>query len=473
MNALRKLIAPILLLTAIVPYGALAAAPKFNPSLIIHDGDLKNHTTMSAADIQAFLDVHGGLLNELRFPDRDGVERSAAQIIARAATSAKINPQVMLVLLQKEQSLIENSTPTVKALDWALGYGVCDSCAMDDPALRKFRGFSAQIYGASKRLREYMDHPEKFAWIRRGKPTTISGINIIPATEATRALYLYTPHLSSARTFWNIWNNYFGTPYPDGTVLHEQGTDFVWRIENGTRRKFASVAVAVSMIDERFVLEVPKSVLANYPEGMPIRFANYSLVKTNKGATYLLVDGKKRIIISPAVFHQLGYNPEEVIAVKEKDLKEYPSGPIITATSDTPQGTVLEDATTGARYLVIASERHKIVSNAILNAAIPAATVTTVPSDQITKYKEGAPLYFPDGTLIARSDGVLAVISGGKRQEFASITIATTLGYSVSHVIPVSEEIWQLHRAGDTITIPPTDADPESAARLAQSALGR
>lgn len=463
-----------LLAAMLLPSFANAAGTSFNPSLVIYDGDLKNYSAMTPSDIQAFLDEHDGILKEMIFVDRDGKERTAAQVIARAAATAKINPQVLLVLLQKEQSLIERGVPTIKALDWALGYGVCDNCSMNDSAMRPFRGFATQLYGAATRLREYVDSPQKFGWIKRGKPVVISGITVIPATEATRALYLYTPHIASAQTFWNLWNRYFGKPYPDGTVLHDMGTDTIWRIENGSRRQFASAAVAVSLFDERFILDVPHTVLANYPEGALIRFANYSLVKTQRGAVYLIVDGKKRLISSQTVFKSLGYNPEELILAKDSDLKDYPSGSDITSNSDTPQGRVLESAENGTRYLVVDNMRHLVTSNAILYVAIPNASITTVPNKEITKYKESTPLRFPDGTLMARADGSLAVVSGGKRQEFASLDIAITLGYNPSRAIVVNEEIWTLHPQGEGITIPPPDADPEgAAAMLAQSGLGR
>ncbi len=471
---MKPFVAIVLLAALMFPSWTNAAGSSFNPNLVIYDGDLKNYSAMTPSDIQAFLNEHDGILKEMTFVDRDGKERTAAQVIARAALLAKINPQILLVLLQKEQSLIERGVPTMKALDWALGYGVCDSCSMNDPGLRQFRGFATQLYGAAIRLREYVDNPKKFGWIKRGAPVVISGITVIPATEATRALYLYTPHIASAQTFWNLWNRYFGKPYPDGTVLHDTSTDTLWRIENGTRRQFASTTVAMSLFDERFILDVPHTVIANYPTGAPIRFANYSLIKTPRGAVYLIVDGKKRLISSQAVFKSLGYNPEELILAKESDLKEYPSGPNILADSDPSKNRVLEDADTGKRYVIVDHMRHIVMSNVILYAAIPNATITTVPSKEITKYQESTPLRFPDGTLMARADGSLAVVSGNKRQEFASLDIAITLGYTPSRAIIVTDDIWNLHPQGEGITIPPPDADPEGAsAALAQSNLER
>lgn len=475
MKLLLRVIASLSIAATLVPSIAFAGTPSFDPGLILYDGELKNYTAMTSIEIQSFLNDRGGILSEMHFTDRDGKNRTAAEIIARAATAAKINPQVLLVLLQKEQSLIEATAPTLNALDWALGYGVCDSCSKTDPLLRKYRGFTSQMYGAANRLREYLDHPERFSWIKRGKPVAISGATIIPYTNATRAMYLYTPHLAGARSFWNIWTRYFGKPYPDGTVLRDARNSDTWRIEGGLRRKFANDSVAASMIDERFMVTVPGSVLSNYPQGAPIKFSNYSLVRTPSGAVYLLVDNKKRVIISQTVFRTLGFNPDELIAVKDKDIKDYPSGTPITATSDAPYGTVYEDEQTGERFLVTAGIRHQVTSTAILNAVVPNATVVRTTTNELKRYTIGAPLYFPDGTLLTNADGILAVISGGKRQEFASLETAIALGYAPSQAVYVNNAIWQLHEQGDLITVTPTTAESSGPqdGPLAQSNLGR
>lgn len=475
MKRFQRLIAVLGLVLTLVPSWVFAGTPSFDPGLILYDGELKNYTAMTSGEIQSFLNDRGGILNEMRFTDRDGKTRTTAEIIARAATAAKINPQVLLVLLQKEQSLVEATSPTLHAIDWAFGYGVCDSCSKNDPALRKYRGFTSQIYGAAHRLREYIDHPERFSWIKRGKPVAISGATIIPYTNATRALYLYTPHLSGARSFWNIWTRYFGKPYPDGTVLRDARSADTWRIEGGLRRKFANESVAASMIDERFMVTVPGSVLANYPQGAPIRFSNYSLVRTPSGAVYLLVDGKKRVIVSLTVFRTLGFNPEELIHVKDKDIKDYPSGPAITISSDAPYGIVYEEEETGDRFLVNAGVRHPVTSIAILNAVVPNATVVQTTATELKRYTLGSPLYFPDGTLLTNADGILAVISGGKRQEFASLETAIALGYAPSQAVFVNNAMWDLHTQGDLITITPSTAEstgPQDTP-LAQSTLRR
>jgi hypothetical protein len=105
---------------------------EFDPSMIISDSIFYDSSTMSASDIQVFLDQKGAgcvpgsdgtpCLKDFR---QDTVSRAAtdrcpggyvgaanepaATIIAKVAASCGINPQVILVTLQKEQGLVRGS----------------------------------------------------------------------------------------------------------------------------------------------------------------------------------------------------------------------------------------------------------------------------------------------------------------------------------------------------------------------------
>src|SRR3989344_3280013 len=99
-----------------------ATAASFNSSNLISDGEFIDINSMTKNEVQAFLEGQGSYLQSYS----DG-GRSAAQIIYDAAhgygdasgsingisvTSATgtVNPKVLLVTLQKEQSLISKTT---------------------------------------------------------------------------------------------------------------------------------------------------------------------------------------------------------------------------------------------------------------------------------------------------------------------------------------------------------------------------
>ena len=113
----------------------------FDPDAVLNDRDVFEIGSMNQTRVQEFLDQHGTLGTRL-FRDIDGKQKPAAEIIWRVATSYKINPNYLMALMQKEQSLVEDLNPTQKQMDWATGYGVCDSCSMDDPSIQDFKGFA-------------------------------------------------------------------------------------------------------------------------------------------------------------------------------------------------------------------------------------------------------------------------------------------------------------------------------------------
>ena len=157
---------------------------------------------MSAADIQGFLNEQKGILRSYRARDHAGVERTAAEMIAEAALAWRVNPQVILATLQKEQSLLSDSTPSARALAWAMGCGKLDG----GRTLSRYYGFGNQIWYGAKTLDTGAD-----LW-KPGTKLTIDGNAVMPYNSATFALYRYTPHIHGNLSFWMIYWRYFGDP---------------------------------------------------------------------------------------------------------------------------------------------------------------------------------------------------------------------------------------------------------------------
>ena len=174
---------------------------QFQPDMLISQERFRLSTAMSAAQIQSFLDDQSGSLRFYRARDHLGRSRSAAEMIAEASSAWKINPEVLLVTLQKEQSLLSRPNPTQRALDWALGVGKTDS-----RTYTKYRGFGNQIWYGAKTLDTGAD-----MW-KPGTKLTIDGNAVMPYNSATFALYRYTPHIHGNLSFWMIYWRYFGDP---------------------------------------------------------------------------------------------------------------------------------------------------------------------------------------------------------------------------------------------------------------------
>ncbi|MBT2485378.1 MULTISPECIES: LGFP repeat-containing protein [unclassified Microbacterium] len=230
----------------------------FNAGNIISDTVFTNDNTMTEAQIQSFF--NSKVSRCLGGRDEDGkaivclkdfkissvtrpadaycsgyqgaANESAARIIYRVSKACNINPQVLIVMLQKEQGLITHTWPSAWRFNIALGQG-CPDTAPCDPG---YIGFFHQIYGAARQMQIYMEG-KWFQWYAPGKtwnilynPNASCGSSPVRiANDATAALYYYTPYQPNTaalragygegdrcsaygnRNFYNYFTDWFGS----------------------------------------------------------------------------------------------------------------------------------------------------------------------------------------------------------------------------------------------------------------------
>ncbi len=428
-----------------------ASAFAFNPNYIISDAELTDAQAMDRNQIQAFLER--GTLAEYQTEDWEGRTRYASDIIWRAAQQNGINPRFLLVLLQKEQSLVEDPDPTTKQYDWATGYGVCDSCSMSDAGVSRWQGFGKQVNSAAMQFIEgYMADIETYG-ITAGKYGTgitidIDGTDVTPFNAATAAMYAYTPHLHGNSNFVAIWDRWFGKEYPTGTLLQAAGEDGVWRIERGYRRPITSKSALTSRYNEDLIVVVSTTVLEQYPIGEEISLANYSLVKDETGNIYLLVDDTMRHIESMEAFRAIGFSEAELSDITANEVATYAAGSPITTSTQDPSGRVVKTSS-GAMFLLRDSMRHQILDTAILNAQYPNAAVETADPGEIEQYREGSFLKLPDGTLVRSIENpTVYVVADGLRHAIDSEQTFNDYGYAWENIIFVRDDVLNLHKVG-------------------------
>jgi hypothetical protein len=209
--------------------GVAVAAP---PNRVLSDEVLRDYDSMSAADIQAYLDRQPGPLKNLvtsdydttitlsatkrnvnLTPDTDGVKKRASLIIWEACQQWHINPKVMLAMLQKEQSLLTRTSLKSTTLARAIGAGCPDGIS------NRYPGFGNQMWHGAMRLDGYGE-------LGKAGPTIVfyyPGIRVLdiyrkpkvtvyPYSIATWKLYIYNPSIGGNTSFWNIYNARFGNP---------------------------------------------------------------------------------------------------------------------------------------------------------------------------------------------------------------------------------------------------------------------
>ena len=203
-----------------------ASLATFNPGYIISDYQMGNYNSMTEEEIQEFLtsknrctntnysyyqqlsagspgyvwhfeDGHFVCLSEEKFGDGEeiGSGDTAAHIIWQTAQDYQINPQVLLVLLQKETGLITDPIPNNMDYRKATGYGCPDTAACSS----KYYGFKNQIRNAAALFRAVLDggwtnFPLGENYIQYNPNASCGGSVVTIRNLATSALYRYTPY---------------------------------------------------------------------------------------------------------------------------------------------------------------------------------------------------------------------------------------------------------------------------------------
>lgn len=206
----------------------------FKPGNIISDNTMSDTDTMDEVSIQKFLtkinscndyniskaakypaykyhieNGHFVCLSQETF-ENNGQKQTAAQIIFEASRDYVINPQVLIVLLEKEQGLITDTWPNHIQYRSATGFGCPDTAECD----AKYYGFRNQVRNAAKLFREVLDggytnYPIGNNYILYNPNRSCGGSIVNIENRATSALYRYTPYQPNQSAL----ANYPGTSY--------------------------------------------------------------------------------------------------------------------------------------------------------------------------------------------------------------------------------------------------------------------
>jgi len=436
--------------------------PGFDPNRVLADADIFDVEGMNKQDLIDFL-KNKGALAYVKVTDIDGQEKTAADVIWRVANSYKINPKYLLVLLQKEQSLVEDPDPSQKQLDWATGYAVCDSCSMNDPDVLPFKGFANQLEWAAKQHREkYLLQLLTTGSTISGKGIGISmivdGMTVIPANHATAMLYTYTPHINGNYNLWKIWRQWYSLTYPNGSLVRGKPSGKAYLISVGRKRLFTSETVLLSMADPEKILEVDDSELTRYPDGEPVRFPKYSLLKNPEGHIYLLASEGKRHIANMAAFKKFGFLEEEVIDVEDEDLEDIPDIDPITEATDFPQGALVKAPDSPTVWYVEAGVKHALLDEVFLKLYFSRRPIKQMAQKDIDSYNTGEPYKLHEGELVrSQSEPAVYVVEQANIHPILSADVFEKLGWKWQNVVTVPDRVIALYNTADPILTPPED----------------
>ncbi|MBX4191186.1 MAG: hypothetical protein KW804_00060 [Candidatus Doudnabacteria bacterium] len=433
--------------------------PAFNPGMLIPDEAFADVGTFgSAAGIQHFLELKGSVLAntspefliKLREPDtltKVGLEdpeanltrlRTAAELIYDAAVKWGLNPQVLLVILQKEQSLITGTfsgdADLARGLDRAMGFGCPDYEGCGDI----FLGFYRQIFGtfdsennrwlgaAASLMRSFRAEIDGVRVGRGpmvdsqgrvfGRPVvrtarkgdtviidnTMGGYSGISQQQtvtignfATAALYRYTPHVFNGNyNFWKFYTAWF--KYPNGTVIILGGTTQQYVIDNGTKRPFSNFVAQQRKIKLENVIVVSQTEFDSYPTEKQMTPLDGTLIKGDfDPMTYLVGDGVKHPI-SQAVLNQRKLSLASVITLPQAEVESYATGSYETPTN----GTLIMGETSGTVYVIDGGLKRPISGTVFVARRLSFAKIMKLSDIEVTSIASGPFLTPPDMVAI-------------------------------------------------------------------------
>lgn len=281
--------------TLTAPTANAVSGADFDPGRIISDSVFFDGSALSAPAIQNFLNgqmsncragytclkdyrqATGNIAGDRYCNGYSGSgSDSAATIIAKVAQSCSISPKVLLVLLQKEQSLVTDTWPEQIQYDHATGFS-CPDTAPCDP---QYQGFFYQVYYGARIFQVYGQNPNSFNY-HPGQvnsllynPNAACGrTSVYIQNQATANLYIYTPYVPNAAAL----NNLYGT----GDSCSSYGNRNLWRIFSDW---FGSPITGFDSGDAKSLVKaLYQDILGREPE--PAGFATWTEALIGRGAS--------------------------------------------------------------------------------------------------------------------------------------------------------------------------------------------
>lgn len=475
---MKKIFSLLISISLLLPSISFAQIDtSFDPNKLIDDRVFSDTQTFGGAEgIQKFLESKNSILantspefiEKLKEPSitllKQTLEdprpnlprnRTAAELIWDAGQQSGLNPQVILVTLQKEQGLItnhQNDSPEKlqRALDFAMGFDCPDSSGCSQSF---FPGFYFQLFGnvdsggnrylgATKSLMKSFNSPSGRGPVVNGVPAkvgdsitlnnTLGGYDNVPAqsvvtlfNKATTALYRYTPHVFNGNyNFVKYFNDWFR--YPNGTIVKISNDINTYIIQNGTRQLLPAFVAQVRNLNTGNAVTLSPNEVQNYPQDKVYGPADNTIVKVaGQTGIYVFMNNIRRPV-SSFVLTQRGLNPDQSLSITAEEANMFTQGTVLLP----KDGTVIKSSTANTYYLVD-QDTLKLFSDFTLKQRKADKLAVVVTDDELTSYpKQGyvAPL---DGSIVrGQTDKTVYLIEKGLKRPitaavFKNLRIAT------------------------------------------------
>jgi hypothetical protein len=428
---------------------AAAVASQWDAGNIMSDTVFFDPTTMTTPQVRDFLAAKGArcvageqpCLKDIRVTTvakasdglcrgyTGGLVQSAAEIIVGVAQSCGVNPRVLVVLLEKEQSLVTRTRPTTYAYERATGFGCPDTA----PCNAEYFGLFNQVYLAARQYQNYAANPTRYPRYRPGRltaiqyhPSTACGSSdVYLQNQATAGLYTYTPYQPNPaalanlygtgdacsaygnRNFWRLFTDWFGPTQSGGFLVRSPESPTVYLLSGSTKLPIPSLALFQDLAPLGPLGYLSSQYLERWTTGPVLQRA----VLDPSGTVYFLDEGKKMPFSTCTRVADYGFSCGSLVPVDAALTTLLATGPTMTTVYRT---------TSGKSFVVEGGTRREIADEASLTAAGYATSTLTLSEDALNHLPHAAPVT-RDGIVIRdRTTGALAVPDAGGRLELSA-----------------------------------------------------
>lgn len=351
---------------------------------------------------------------------------SAASIIAKVGAACGISQKVLIVMLEKEQSLITDDWPSARQYRSAMGYGCPDTADCD----ANYYGFFNQVYAAALQFKNYQANPTRWNHVAgrvnsvRYNPNAACGSSsVYIQNAATAGLYNYTPYQPNAsalanlygtgdacgaygnRNFWRLYTDWFGSTTGTSSLVKSASSAAIYLVAGTQKYYIPDQALLSAYSALGGVTTVSQSYLDKYPT---VQNAS-RIVRSPAGGIVFIDAGIKVGFTSCEMVVDYGGSctPAGYTQLTDAQFNLFVS---VGATVTPVYGT-----TSGARYYVTRGTKREILdATAQSLAGIPAPMIVLTEAG-VSNLTDGAPILRDSVYMQSRGTGTFSYVVGAKK----------------------------------------------------------
>jgi hypothetical protein len=283
-----------------------------------------------------------------------------------------VSQSALLVLLEKEQGLVTDSTPTARQFRSATGYGCPDTAACDS----LYYGFFNQVYNAAHQFKVYQSTPTRWNY-QAGRSNRIlwhpnadcGSSQVTIRNQATAGLYIYTPYQPNAaalrnlygtgdscssygnRNFWRLYTDWFGSTSdgPVSSFVKTATDDTVFLVSGGQKHQVPDLGVYQTLSALGGISTVARSYLDALGTGAP---ASELVRDPSSGSVGLVQADRRHRFASCDLVASYGYGCGNAVDLDPGQLQALPDAGEMSGFFVLPGSAVTYLLSGGVKYPV-------------------------------------------------------------------------------------------------------------------------